>query len=158
MLGSWVAYRFVFASSPWGRFAFATEEKCRAVARSGRSVSFGQGCHAGFARRARVSTDALKLTLPCSASTAFPWALPKPSGDAVPCTPARGTRPSGLPFRCLLLEEMLSFRLAERLGLVPHPCQIAVVHVVAVRSRRCKGRNLAISAQRGVPSSGVLSV
>ncbi len=30
MLGSWVACRLVFASALHGRFAFATEDKCRA--------------------------------------------------------------------------------------------------------------------------------
>ncbi len=36
--------------------ACATEEKCRAVARGGRSVSFWRGHDAGFAGRARVTS------------------------------------------------------------------------------------------------------
>ncbi len=79
MLDSWVASALVFVAPLHSRFAFATEEECRAVARGKGRVSLGQESYAGFARRARVATDYLELTLLCSMSTAFTWALPKPS-------------------------------------------------------------------------------
>ncbi len=56
MLVSWVACKLVFVAVLYGRFAFATEDNSRAVARGGRSVSFGCGCYAGFALRARVAS------------------------------------------------------------------------------------------------------